>query len=63
MSVDDPHAPDRTSSSGPPPASPRGRRWRRTVVLLVAVGAWVWFCFVWLFPWLTELGLDPTLGG
>lgn len=38
-------------------------RWVRVLLWLVAVAVWVAVCFTWLFPWLTERGLDPTLGG
>ena len=38
------------------------RRVLTAAAWLVAFGLWSVVCFTWLFPLLTELGLDPTLG-
>ena len=43
--------------------SPGRRRLVRALGWIVAFALWSVVCFVWLFPLLTELGLDPTLGG
>lgn len=40
-----------------------GRRLLRLLVLVIVLAVWVLVCFTWLFPWLTEIGLDPTLSG
>ena len=51
---------DRTTTRSGPSA---GRRLAKLVLWLLVIAAWVAVCVTWLFPWLTEIGLDPTLGG
>lgn len=48
---------DRTRRPGTRP------RWPRVLGWSLAVAVWVVVCLTWLFPWLTERGLDPTLSG
>ncbi len=35
---------------------------RTLLIALVAVGV-VTVLFTWVFPWITEMGFDPTMGG
>lgn len=42
---------------------PVERRWGRVAAWVLAVVVWVVVCFTWLFPWLNQIGLDPTLTG
>lgn len=37
------------------------RRWLRAVAITVGIVAAVFVLFTWVFPWVTEMGLSPTM--
>lgn len=36
-------------------------RWVKPVVLVVAFAVLVFVLFTWVFPWITEMGFNPTM--
>lgn len=39
----------------------QGRRWVRAVVITVLVVIVVFVLFTWVFPWITDMGLNPAM--
>lgn len=39
----------------------QGRRWVKPVVVTVLVVVVVYVLFTWVFPWITEMGLNPAM--
>lgn len=38
-----------------------GQPWGRAVVVALGIGVAVYVLFTWVFPWITEMGLSPTM--